>query len=194
MSSGLFQNLNPGTPLLREVQTVAIPSGERGKLLEGTRVRILHARGGDFTVATFDGAMFRIEGRDADALGLERPEPAAAPGALAGAEGAGAPSLQDQVWAQLRTCYDPEIPVDIVELGLVYKCEIADRPEGDKKVSIAMTLTAPGCGMGQVLADDVKRKVLSIPGIVEADVQVVFDPPWDPSKMSEAARLELGMY
>jgi probable FeS assembly SUF system protein SufT len=187
---GFFQELNPGTPLARDVPAVLIPSGEKTTIPAGTRLRIVHTRGGDFTVATLDGFMFRIEGRDADALGLSPPEAEpAAPAADAAPK-----SLEDQVWDQLRTCYDPEIPVNIVELGLVYKCELSDLPDGAKRVSIAMTLTAPGCGMGQVLADDVKRKVLTLPGIADADVQVVFDPPWNPTMMSESARLELGMY
>src|SRR5215208_7074250 len=103
-------------------------------------------------------------------------------------------TLEEQVWAQLRTCFDPEIPVNIVDLGLVYNCEIADLPEGGQKVEIKMTLTAPGCGMGPVLASDVKQKVEGLPGVKEADVEVVFDPQWNPNMMTEAARLQRGFF
>ncbi|HEY0557537.1 MAG TPA: iron-sulfur cluster assembly protein, partial [Thermoanaerobaculia bacterium] len=106
---------------------------------------------------------------------------------------AGSP-LEDQVWALLKTCYDPEIPVNIVDLGLVYNCEVVERPEGGRRVDVKMTLTAPGCGMGPVLAKDVQNGIESLPEVETADVEVVFDPPWDQKMMSEAARLELGLF
>jgi probable FeS assembly SUF system protein SufT len=130
--------------------------------------------------------MVRIEGQDADAIGEEV---TAAPSA---AENAGK-SLQDLAWDQLKTCYDPEIPVNIVDLGLVYKCEVAPLAEGGDKVTVHFTLTAPGCGMGDYLKQDVARKIEALPGVKETDVQVVFEPAWEQSMMSEAARLQLGL-
>jgi probable FeS assembly SUF system protein SufT len=165
----------------RECPAVQIPEGTPALLSQGTRVRITQALGGTYTVATERGYLFRIESRDADALGKTPGEPL---NALDGG------SLEEQVWALLRTCYDPEIPINIVDLGLIYSCDILD---GGKKVEIKMTLTAPGCGMGPILAQDVKDKVGALPGVEEADVEIVFDPPWNQNMMSEAARLDLGM-
>ena len=170
----------------REVRAVEIPQGTPTVVAAGTHVRITQSLGGSYTVMTEYGQLLRIEPRDADALGKEVP---------AGPEdGASQGSIEDQVWAQLRTCFDPEIPVNIVDLGLVYNCEVAERPEGGQRVAIKMTLTAPGCGMGPVLASDVKTKVEGIPGVAEADVEVVFDPQWAPTMMTEAARLQLGFF
>jgi probable FeS assembly SUF system protein SufT len=175
----------------RECKAVQIPEGIPGLLSPGTRVRITQALGGTYTVVTDRGFMMRIEAADADAIGKS---PAAAPG-HADSEGA---SLEDRIWARLRTCYDPEIPVNIVDLGLIYSCAVdeAAGPEADprSKVDIKMTLTAPGCGMGPILAAEVKEKVEALPGVSEADVEVVFDPPWNQAMMTEAARLELGLF
>jgi len=135
---------------------------------------------------TMQGYMVRIDGKDADAIGKEVVAPPSAE------EVAGRP-LVDLVWDQLKTCYDPEIPVNIVELGLVHSAEAAPLPEGGQKVSVRFTLTAPGCGMGDVLRQDIERKVLSLPDVKEADVQVQLDPPWDQSRMTDAARLQLGL-
>lgn len=169
----------------RECRAVQIPEGTPSLLSQGTRVRITQALGGTYTVATERGYLFRIEARDADALGRTPTEPL-----NAADEG----PLEDRVWARLRTCFDPEIPINIVDLGLIYSCEILDRPESPgKRVEIKMTLTAPGCGMGPILAQDVKEKVSGLPDVEEADVEIVFDPPWSQGMMSEAARLELGM-
>jgi probable FeS assembly SUF system protein SufT len=165
----------------RECRAIQIPEGTPAMLSQGTRVRITQALGGSFTVATERGYLFRIESRDADALGKAPGEP------LNTTEGG---TLEDQVWTLLRTCYDPEIPINIVDLGLIYSCEILD---DGRKVAIKMTLTAPGCGMGPILAQDVKDKVGGLPGVEEADVEILFDPPWNQNMMSEAARLELGM-
>jgi len=129
--------------------------------------------------------MARIEGKDAEAIGEE-------PVTL-DADAAAGRSADELCWEQLKTCYDPEIPVNIVDLGLVYKCEVTDRAEGGKKAEVRFTLTAPGCGMGDVLRDDIQGKLLSVPGVQEADVQVLFDPPWNMSMMSDAAKLQLGM-
>ena len=135
--------------------------------------------------------MVRIAGKDADALGDDFAVEAAkhVPANLSGDR-----SVQDMAWDQLRTCYDPEIPVNIVELGLVHSAEA--KPMGDdggQRIEVRFTLTAPGCGMGDVLKDDIQRKLLTIPGVREADVQVQLDPPWDQTKMSDAARLQLGL-
>jgi len=166
----------------RECRAVRIPEGTPAVLSSGTRVRITQALGGSYTVATERGYLFRIEARDADALGK-------APGeGLAEPEDAG---LEERIWARLRTCYDPEIPINIVDLGLVYSCEIQD--EG-RRVEIKMTLTAPGCGMGPILAQDVQQRIENLPEVEQATVEIVFDPPWDQTMMSEAARLELGLF
>jgi probable FeS assembly SUF system protein SufT len=175
------------TVLLRDVEVTAIPYGDRITLTSGSAVIISQALGGSYTLVTMQGYMVRLDGADADAIGKE---------AQAGpsAEDAKSKTIDQMVWDQLRTCYDPEIPVNIVELGLVHSAEV--KPMGDdggKRVEVRFTLTAPGCGMGDVLKDDIQRKVLTVPGVREADVQVQLDPPWDQTKMSDAARLQLGL-
>ena len=169
----------------RDVEVTRIPSGERITLATGTEVLITQALGGSFTILVPSQAgLYRIEGQDADAIGQE---------ATSGSERPAEGDLEQAAWNQLKTCYDPEIPVNIVDLGLVYLCELNDAEEGGTDVKIKMTLTAPGCGMGPVLANDVKSKVESLPGVKRADVEVVFDPVWDRSMMSDAAKLQLGM-
>lgn len=170
----------------RECEAVQIPEGTPALLSPGTRVRITQALGGSYTVVTERGYLLRIEERNADAIGK-------APGAAAAAVAAGGP-LEDRVWSLLKTCYDPEIPVNIVDLGLVYSCEIQETPEGKSRVDVKMTLTAPGCGMGPVLAQDVKTRIEALPEVEKADVEIVFDPQWNQNMMSEAARLELGLF
>lgn len=174
--------------LKRDTKATLIPDGTRVTMPEGTHVRITQALGDTWTVMTDYGQMLRIEGEDADALGKE-------PKAPSKEEETG--TLEDRVWAKLKKCYDPEIPVNVVDLGLVYNCEIRDGEggagDGGKVADIKMTLTAPGCGMGGVLADDVKRQVESLPEIERAEVELVFDPPWNQDMMSEVAKLELGM-
>jgi probable FeS assembly SUF system protein SufT len=170
----------------RECEAVQIPEGTPSLLSPGTRVRITQALGGSYTVVTERGFLLRIDERNADAIGK-------APGA-SGAALAAAGSLEDRIWALLKTCYDPEIPVNVVDLGLIYNCEVQDLPEGGYRVDIKMTLTAPGCGMGPVLAQDVKTKLETLPEVERADVEVVFDPPWNQNMMTEAARLELGLF
>jgi probable FeS assembly SUF system protein SufT len=174
----------------RDVKAVEIPQGTPTLLATGSHVRITQSLGGSYTVITDQGQLVRIEARDADAIGKE----VAAHFAPWGDAEEEAGPLEDQVWTQLKTCFDPEIPVNIVDLGLVYSCEVSDLPEGGSKVGIKMTLTAPGCGMGPVLAQDVKTKVESIPGVKEADVEVVWDPQWNQNMMTEAARLQLGFF
>ena len=175
--------------LTRECEAIQIPSGVKMTLAAGTIVMITQSLGDTYTVTTDHGYMVRIAGKDADAMGLERT--AAAPTEAALPEGR--EGLEKLVWDQLRTCYDPEIPVNIVELGLVYECGLTPVAEGEYKVEVKLTLTAPGCGMGGVLAADAQAKIGALPGIREANVEIVFEPAWNPSMMSEAARLELGM-
>ena len=171
--------------LSRDIEVTAIPYGERIPLKAGVTVFITQSLGGSYTVVTDMGYMVRIEGKDADAIGEQ---PSAEPSAEAQAQ----KPLEEQVWDQLKTCYDPEIPVNIVDLGLVYSCEVKTLPEGGHRVSVHFSLTAPGCGMGDVLRHDMRSKIAGLPGVKEVEVEVSLDPPWDPSRMSEAARLQLG--
>ena len=174
--------------LTRDCDAVLIPTAVPIALEKGTEVRITQSLGGVYTVYC-SGNLLRIGAQDADALGIVLEDSVAAALDTSG-------TLEEQVWRQLRTCYDPEIPVNIVDLGLVYECVIERVDNDDPKrhsVAIQMTLTAPGCGMGPILAMDVKEKLCLIPTIVTVDVQLVLDPPWDQSMMSQAARLQLGM-
>jgi probable FeS assembly SUF system protein SufT len=171
----------------RDLEVAAIPYGEKIPLKAGSTVFLTQSLGGSFTVMTDMGYMVRVEGKDADAIG-EQVAAAPAPEDLAGR------SVQDMAWDQLKTCFDPEIPVNIVDLGLVYQCDVSELPEGGgNKIDVRFTLTAPGCGMGDYLREDVKSKLLAIPGVKEVDAQVVFDPQWNQAMMSDAARLQLGM-
>jgi probable FeS assembly SUF system protein SufT len=177
--------------LTREIETIVIPHGSTTRMPKGTRVKVLQQLGGSVTVTTEYGGLYRVDPENLDALGLEIP--ATAPAA---ADAGGEPRpLEDRVWDVLRTCYDPEIPVNIVELGLVYSLKL-DEPDADgrRDAEIQMTLTAPGCGMGDVLAEDVRKRLEKLPEIGRAKVEVVFDPPWNQGMMSEAARLQLGFY
>ena len=172
--------------LARELEVTAIPYGDRITLKEGATVFITQALGGTFTCMTDHGYMVRIEGKDADAIGEE----VQATPAREGLEGR---SLEDLCWDQLKTCYDPEIPVNIVDLGLVYSCEVEDRSEGGQRVLVSFTLTAPGCGMGDVLKNDIEAKVRELPGVQETSVTIAFEPIWNQAMMTEAARLQLGL-
>jgi probable FeS assembly SUF system protein SufT len=180
---------NTEKTLLRDCPAIRIPSGETFTLPVGTRVLITQALGGSFTIATNQG-LARITDENADALGLE---PTAQKNETATADGE-APVVEDQaVWDQLRTCYDPEIPVNIVDLGLVYDCVI-DQPAGHSAmVSIKMTLTAPGCGMGPTIAAEARQKVIGVPGVRDAQVDLVWDPPWNQDMISEVGRMKLGL-
>ena len=174
--------------LSRHCEAVQIPSGSRTMLRKGSKVRVIQSLGGSFTAMTDYGSMVRIAGEDADALGMDRP-------ASVGGETAKDKPLEELVWDQLKTCYDPEIPINIVELGLVYECKLASSPEGDGStdVDIKMTLTAPGCGMGEAIKRDAEEKIKRLAGVKRANVELVWEPPWDQSKISEAARLKLGL-
>src|ERR671918_1932824 len=169
--------------LSRACVATVIPSGDPIRLDAGIEVRLLQSLGGNFTVQTDRGELARIDGADADALG--RSAPTTAPVAAG-------PFEPERVWDELRHVFDPEIPVNIVDLGLVYTCEPKQLPSGGFQVDVEMSMTAPGCGMGDVLAEDVRRRLLGLPGVERADVRVVFEPPWTPDRMSEAARLQLG--
>jgi probable FeS assembly SUF system protein SufT len=173
--------------LSREVVATTIPYGQKTQLPKGSPVEITQELGGSFTVLT-DLGLLRIEGKDADALGRASAAPLAEPVPMP----TDARTVATEVWNQLKTCYDPEIPVNIVELGLVYENKVEPLPESGFKVDIKFTLTAPGCGMGPILQSEVRDKVLGVPGVKEASIEVVFDPPWNQSMMSEAAKLQLG--
>ena len=174
------------TTTTRDVVASEIPAGTKFTIPAGARLRITQSLGGSYTVMVPMGYLARIDGRDADAIGEE---PTETPTAKTMVE----KPVEDLCWDQLRTCYDPEIPVNIVDLGLVYSLQLTPLPEGGNKVEVTFTLTAPGCGMGDVLRDDIRQKLLTVPGIQEADVHVLFDPPWSRSMMSDAAKLQLGM-
>jgi probable FeS assembly SUF system protein SufT len=181
---------NEEITVVRDVEATLIPAGNKVMIPEGVSVTLTQALGGSYTVVTPHGFLARIEGKDADALGKTAPpategEPASS-GAAPGSSG-----IEAAVWEQLRLIYDPEIPINIVDLGLIYACRI--HPEGDgARVEIEMTMTAPGCGMGDVLRAEAEDRIGRIPGVSGTRVDIVWDPPWDQSRMSEAARLELG--
>lgn len=175
--------------LSRDCEVILIPSGQKFTLDAGTRGVITQALGGTYTIATPHG-LSRLDEKDFDALGIEKP--AAKTESKSAAAGNGEVSEED-VWNQLRQCYDPEIPVNIVDLGLVYDCRLTKNENGATRVEVKMTLTAPGCGMGPAIAHDAQSKILSIDGVDEADVQLVWDPPWNQGMISEAGRMKLGM-
>jgi probable FeS assembly SUF system protein SufT len=183
-------NLHERVRLARDCEMIQIPMGTPITLPAGAEVIITQALGGTYTVTTEQGFLARIAAEDADALGKETPP---APDANAQRGGEAGKDLEEQVWDQLRTCYDPEIPVNIVDLGLVYHCEVVPLPEGVNKVEVKFTLTAPGCGMGGVLKADAEGKIRRLPGVADVNVEIVFEPMWNPNMMSEAARLQLGM-
>ena len=169
-------------PLTRNCPATEIPSGSLHMLTAGTPVVITQTLGGSYTVSTGYGQMMRIDAKDADALGMEVQESAAPATEFSEAV----------VWEQLKTVFDPEIPVNIVDLGLVYTCVVAPVDEGNQ-IDITMSMTAPGCGMGDVLKSDIERKLTGLPTVKQVNVQIVFDPPWSMARMSEPARLQLGL-
>jgi probable FeS assembly SUF system protein SufT len=176
--------------LTRDVEASVVPIGTKVTLQKGETAHITQSLGGSYTVIV-NGNMFRIAENDADALGLEvqlKSTPAAAPGGPLTQE-----QLEKKVWESLKTCYDPEIPVNIVDLGLIYDCHLTPIGADNYKADVKMTLTAPGCGMGPVLAQDVQNKLISLEPIDEANVELVWDPPWNQGMMTEAAKLQLGL-
>ncbi len=174
--------------LSRDCEAIQIPSGQKTTIPAGTQGVITQSLGGSYTIATYQG-LARIAESDLDALGLEKPQ--AQP--QKSARTTNGDVSEEDVWNQLRQCYDPEIPVNIVDLGLVYDCRLMKKGGGATRVEVKMTLTAPGCGMGPAIAHDAQSKILSIDGVDEADVQLVWDPPWNQSMISEAGRMKLGM-
>jgi probable FeS assembly SUF system protein SufT len=170
----------------RDVKAVAIPAGVEVNLKLGSVGYITQALGGSFTVY-IDGNLFRIAGQEADAIGKTVALAPEVP------PGASEEDIKGIVWQQLKTCYDPEIPVNIVDLGLVYQCDVSKNEDSTRRVDIKMTLTAPGCGMGEVLVQDVRDKVEIVPTVAQAVVELVFDPPWNQTMMSDVARLQTGM-
>lgn len=178
---------NEPVVIYREVNAVVVPAGQDVTLKPGQAGYITQALGGSFTLY-IDGNLYRLAGADADAIGKEVLKVPELP------QNATDSDVLDAVWAQLRTCFDPEIPINIVDLGLVYECVVNPKEGGTRSVEIKMTLTAPGCGMGDILVDDATDKVKMIPTVSEAKVELVFDPPWNQSMMTEAARLQTGMF
>ena len=171
----------------RECPAILIPAGVQVSLPEGSSGYITQSLGGSFTVFV-EGNLFLVQGQHADALGKQAVPPPSLP------DDASDKDVEELVWSQLKSCYDPEIPVNIVDLGLVYDCELKSTGEEQRTVNVRMTLTAPGCGMGEVLVEDVRSKLVLIPTVSEADVELVFDPPWTFEMMSEEAKLQTGMF
>ena len=182
----MFGHTNEPFSLSRDVPAVIIPAGEELTLRAGTSGFITQALGGSFTVYV-EGNLFRVSGMNADALGKDPVPPPKIP------ENATNDDIEAVIWDQLKTCYDPEIPVDIVNLGLVYRCDVKALGNGERSVSVDMTLTAPGCGMGEVLVADAQEKIAIIPTVSDVVVELVFDPPWNVGMMSDEARLQTGM-
>jgi probable FeS assembly SUF system protein SufT len=180
-------NTNETVALARNVDAAVIPAGTKVTLQQGEQAYITQSLGGSYTVVV-NGNMFRIEGKDADALGLAPVAKPAATGTTVTQE-----ELEKEIWNQLRSCYDPEIPVNIVDLGLIYDCHLAPLNGSTYKVDVKMTLTAPGCGMGPMLAQDVQNKLLGLEGVEDVAVELVWDPPWNQAMMTEAAKLQLGL-
>lgn len=176
--------------LQRDCGAIQIPSGQPVSFAAGDAVNLVQSLGGSFAVIC-NGTMARIEGRDADALGMDLPKsdvpsnvlPSSADGCV----------NEEAIWSAMRTCYDPEIPVNIVDLGLIYDCCVKPLPEKGHLVQVKMTLTAPGCGMSDYLKADLETKIREIPGVTDVQVEVVWDPPWNQAMMTDAARLELGL-
>lgn len=179
-------NSDPVT-LSRDVDAAVIPVGTKVTLQKGEQAYITQSLGGSYTVVV-NGNMFRIEGKDSDALGVE---------AVAKPVSTGLPitqeNLEKHIWDQLKTCYDPEIPVNIVDLGLIYDCHLTSLGANSYKADVKMTLTAPGCGMGPMLAQDVQNKLLGLEGVDDVAVELVWEPPWNQAMMTEAAKLQLGL-
>ena len=179
--------MNTDRLLSREVTATQIPSGDKTPLAAGTRVTLTQTLGGTYTVST-DFGLFRIEAKDGDALGETVVAPAVQAATLAG----GAPD-PEAIWTQLRHVFDPEIPVNIVDLGLVYSMDVSGDDAAGFKVDVAMTLTAPGCGMGPAIAEDAKTKILLVPGVANADVRITWEPAWNQSMISEEGKMKLGL-
>jgi probable FeS assembly SUF system protein SufT len=183
----MFSHTSQPCTFERDCDVVMIPAGDTVTIPAGTVGYITQALGGSFTVFV-DGNLFRVAGVDADAIGKQPVMPPSLP------EDATDDDIENVLWEQMKTVYDPEIPVNIVDLGLVYRCDLRRNEAGELEVEVDMTLTAPGCGMGDILVDDVRSKLELVPGIGKVQVNLVFDPPWNHTMMSEVARLETGMF
>ena len=182
-------NMREEVTLSRTAEAIMIPSGERVLVPQGAQATITQSLGGTYTLITDRGLMVRISGREVEAIGKVPQEvPQTAETHELTAE-----KLEEMVWDQLKTCFDPEIPVNIVDLGLVYLCELAESEDGRKDVKIKMTLTAPGCGMGPAIAEDAKSKILLVPGVSDADVRITWEPPWNQQMISEEGKMKLGL-
>jgi probable FeS assembly SUF system protein SufT len=171
--------------LTRDCDAIQIPSGHPIILPAGMNVIITQSLGGTYTVAT-PGGLARIELHDGDALGLDALSPSDESKKLEG-------PAEEAVWSQLKTVFDPEIPVNVVDLGLIYDCRVDRNESGGNSVLVRMTLTAPGCGMGRAIAADARQKILAIEGVDDAEVELVWDPPWNQSMISEEGRMKLGL-
>jgi probable FeS assembly SUF system protein SufT len=182
----MYHSTNEPVTFSRDCPAVLIPAGDRVTLPKGTTGFLTQALGGSFTIY-IEGNLFRVAGADGDAIGKPSSSAPDVPDDATEAE------IESAVWQQLRTCYDPEIPINIVELGLVYECKVEPMESGKRLAKVKMTLTAPGCGMGEILTQDVREKIEQIPTVERAEVELVFDPPWNQSMMSEEARLEAGL-
>lgn len=182
----MFGHMNEPFSLSRDVKAIIIPAGEELQLRAGTSGFITQALGGSFTVY-IEGNLFRIAGADADALGKEPVPPPEIPDNATDAD------IEQVIWQQLKTCFDPEIPINVVDLGLIYRCDVSHTADGQRSVSIDMTLTAPGCGMGDILVQDAQEKIAVIPTVADVRVELVFEPPWNQSMMSDEARLQTGL-
>lgn len=182
----MYSSTSEPVTLHRNCKAILIPDGYEIELPQGSIGYITQALGGSFTVYV-EGSLFRIQGIDADALGKEPLKPPELP------ENSSDEDVESVIWAQIKTCYDPEIPINVVDLGLIYSCDIKKISDDERHLSITMTLTAPGCGMGEILVEDVRSKVVLVPTVTSAHVELVFDPPWDRSMMSEEAQLQTGM-
>jgi len=182
----MFNHSSQPCTFERDCAVVMIPSGDELTLPAGTVGYITQSLGGSFTVFV-DGNLFRVAGVDADAIGKEPVLPPSLP------DDASDDDVEKLVWSQMKTVYDPEIPVNIVDLGLVYSCELSKNDQGERQVAVTMTLTAPGCGMGEIIVEDVRSKIDIIPTIDRVDVELTFEPLWNYEMMTEAAKLETGM-
>jgi len=177
---------NEAFTLSRNTQAVMVPSGDAIELQAGLSGFITQALGGSFTLY-IEGNLYRLSGENADAIGKQALTPPALP------PGATEDDIKSLAWQQMRSCYDPEIPIDIVELGLVYECDVSANEDGTRTLAVKMTLTAPGCGMGPVIAADAQAKIMTIEGVDEARVELVWDPAWNQEMISEEGRMKLGM-
>ena len=190
MPEGNAMNIAKSITLRRDCAAIMIPSGEKVMLRMGSSVWVTQSLGGSYTVMTDRSYMARVDGYDGDALGLARlvdamPE---SPQSATSVE-----NIEKNVWDRLRSCFDPEIPVNIVDLGLIYDCTVTALGGGGYKASVSFTLTAQGCGMGQFLKTDIEHKLMTVPGIHEVDAKLVWEPPWNHSRISDSAKQQLGM-